>query len=58
MVNEQLTWNRDRMLWFRLARDQQSGYRFCVRSRANVLNFAHDLVGEPGPTSPDHAQGE
>ena len=33
----------------------KSGHRFCVRSRANTKR-AHDLVGEPVPTSPDHAQ--
>ena len=33
----------------------KSGFRFCVRSRANYSG-AHDLFGEPESTSPDHAQ--
>src|ERR687897_922509 len=33
----------------------KSGYRFCVRSRANFIKYGIDLIGEPVPTSPDHA---
>src|ERR1700738_1108048 len=50
------------ILWFararaaHQARDQQERVaRFCVQSRARLLISAHDLVGEPVPTSPDHA---
>src|ERR1700733_8294097 len=28
---------------------------FCVQSRARLLILARDLIGEPVPTSPDHA---
>jgi CRP/FNR family transcriptional regulator, cyclic AMP receptor protein len=34
---------------------RKGAWRFCVQARARLLILAHDLVGEPVPTSPDHA---